>query len=118
MMINRIGNRLSNLSTRGAIMVGFLVIVAASGVAFLVTRGGADAQADTSVQPFAARIDQVDGSVGIARASAENEQLDWSEATVNTPVSIGDRIYARNGSHASIALTGHDFVRLNSEASL
>jgi hypothetical protein len=117
-MLNRIGNRLSSLSTRGAILAALLVIVVGSGVAFLLTRGGTDAQADTSVQPIAARIDQVDGSVGIARASAETEQLDWSEATVNTPVSIGDRIYARNGSHVSIALTGHDFVRLNPEASL
>jgi uncharacterized protein DUF6600/FecR-like protein len=127
-MLNRISNRLSKvsrgLSTRGAILVAFLAIVAASGVAFLLTRaGGGDAQADTTVQPIAARIDQVEGSVGIARTnadadSANNGQPDWVEATVNTPVSIGDRIYARNGSHASIALTGHDFVRLNPEASL
>jgi hypothetical protein len=124
-MLNQISNRLSRLSrksralsTRGAIMAAFLFIVAASGVAFLLTRGGADAHADSSVQPNAARIDQVDGSVAIARTSAENEQPDWAEATVNTPVSIGDRIYAKNDSHASIALTGHDFVRLNPEASL
>src|SRR5258707_9163518 len=121
MMFNQIRSRLSGLSTRGVILVAFLAIVAASAIAFLVTRGGgADAQADTSVQPIAARVDQVDGSVGIARtkADADNEQPDWAEATVNTPVSIGDRIYARNDSHASIALTGHDFVRLNPQASL
>jgi len=123
-MLNQIKNRLSKLSTGAAIVVAFLVIVAVSGIAFLLTRGGgSDAQADTSVQPVAARIDQVDGSVAIARTNADADntnsgQPDWTEATVNTPVSIGDRIYARNNSHASIAITGHDFVRLNPEASL
>lgn len=119
-MLNQIKNRLSGLSTRGAIVVAFLAIVATSGVGYLLTRSGTDAKADTSVQPVAARIDQLDGSVAIARTNADavSEQPDWAEATVNTPVSIGDRIYARNNSHASIALTGHDFVRLNPEASL
>lgn len=122
-MFSRIKNQLSTLSTRGAILAAFLVIVAASGIAFLLTRSGADAQADASVQPNAARIDQVDGSVAIARTNADTDNVagqepDWAEATVNTPVSIGDRIYARNDSHASIALTGHDSVRLNPEASL
>lgn len=120
-MFEGISNRVSKLSTRGAVVVAFLAIVAASGIAFLLTRGGdTDAQADTTVQPIAARIDQVDGSVGIARTNADtdNQQPDWAEATVNTPVSIGDRIYARNDSHASIALSGHDFVRLNPEAAL
>jgi hypothetical protein len=123
-MLNQIKNRLSKLSTRGAIVVAFLAIVGVSGIAFLLTRGGGtDAQADTTMQPVAARIDQLDGSVAIARTTADadsvnNAQPDWAEATVNTPVSIGDRIYARNNSHASIALTGHDFVRLNPEASL
>jgi hypothetical protein len=119
-MLNKIKNRLPGLSTRGTIVVAFLAIVVASGVAYLLTRSGTDAQADTTVQPVAARIDQVDGSVAIARTNADaaNEQPDWAEATVNTPVSIGDRIYAKNNSHASIALTGHHSVRLNPEASL
>ena len=119
-MLNQIKNRLSGLSTRGIIVVAFLAIVAASGVAYLLTRSGTDAKADTTMQPVAARIDQVDGSVAIGRISADaaNEQPDWAEATVNTPVSIGDRIYAKDNSHASIAFTGHDSVRLNPEASL
>src|ERR1041384_4834390 len=116
-MFGRIISRFSNLSARAAIVIAFAVIVAVSGVAYLVTRGS-NAEADTSVQPVAARIDQVDGSVGLARTYADNEQPDWTEATVNTPVSIGDRIYARSGAHASIALTGHDSVRLNPEAAL
>src|SRR5947207_7795075 len=98
-MFGGIINRFSNLSTRGAIGVALAAIVAASGIAYLITRSPS-AEADTSVQPIAARIDQVDGSVGIARISADNEQTDWTEATVNTPVSMGDRIYARSGAHA------------------
>lgn len=120
-MLKQIRNGASNLSTRGAVLGAFLAIVAVSGVAYLLTRGGgSDAQADATAQPVAARIDQVQGSVAIARTNADssNDQPDWAEATVNTPVTIGDRIYARNDSHASIAFTGHDFVRLNPEASL
>jgi hypothetical protein len=70
------------------------------------------------MQPRAARLERVDGNVGIARAEGQERQLDWAEATVNTPVSVGDRIYAREGSSASIALTGHDYVRLNEATSL
>lgn len=111
----------SSVSNRVTVLVILAGLVAASGVALLLTRSGSDVVTDAAAQPRAARTDGVDGSVAIAsfdEAIDENEQLDWTEATLNTPVYAGDRIYARDNSHASIALTGHNYVRLNPGASL
>jgi hypothetical protein len=84
----------------------------------LLTQGRSEANASAAIQPYAARLDRVDGSVGIARVEGGDRQPDWTEATVNTPVTIGDRVYVRDRSRASIALTGHDYVQLNPATSL
>ncbi len=110
--------RLTSVSPRIAIVGALVIVLAVSGIALLLTRGGSEANADPAIQPRAARLERVDGSVGIARAEDKDRQVDWSEATVNTPVTVGDRIYARDGASASIALTGHDFVRLNQATAL
>jgi len=111
--------RISKTSPRVAILVALIAVVAMSGVILLVTRGGSEANANPAMQPHAARLDRVDGSVGIARAEQDdNKDLDWAEATVNTPVTVGDRIYARDYAHASVALNGHNFVRINPTTSL
>ena len=69
--------------------------------------------------PSAARIERVDGQVGVSRnvAGGSNAQQ-WLEATTNTPVSVGDRIYARDNSRAAVAFTGRNFARLNPRTSL
>ena len=117
-MFKQYFKRLSAVSPRAAIVGALIILVVLSGVAFLLTRGGSEANANPAMQPRAARLDRVDGSVGIARAEAADKQLDWAEATLNTPVTVGDRIYTRDYAHASIALTGHNFVRLNPTTSL
>ncbi len=118
-MFAELRKRLSRGSPRVAIAAGLLIAFAAgSGVALLLMRGGEKVDADDTVQPMAARIDRVDGSVAIARVIDENTEPDWDEATINTPVSVGDRIYTRDNSRASVALTGHNFVRLDPGASL
>ena len=117
-MLNQFTQHLSSISRRTAIVTALIVVVAVSGIALLLTRAGSEANANPAMQPHAARLDRVDGSVGIARAEDEDKQLDWAEATVNTPVAVGDRIYARDYAHASIALTGHNYVRLNPATSL
>src|SRR4029077_18011931 len=48
--------------------------------------------------------------------NAENAQ--WITATQNQPFSVGDRIYTRDNSHASLAFTGRNFARLNPNTSL
>lgn len=108
---------MSSVSPRVAVAGIVIAIVAATGIALLLMRGGPKVDADTVVEPRAARIERVDGSVVMARID-DNEEPDWAEATLNSPVMVGDRIYARDDSRASIALTGHNFVELKSGGSL
>jgi len=117
-MFAELKKKLSSVSPQAAIVGLLIAFVAGSGLAWLLLRGGETVDADVSAQPMAARIDRVDGDVGIARVTDENTEPDWDEATINTPVSVGDRIYAREGSHTSIALTGRNFVRLDPGTSL
>src|SRR5207248_5145185 len=49
----------------------------------------------------AARVERVDGEVGINRDVKDGTDAQWVQATTNTPVSAGDRIYARDNSRAS-----------------
>jgi hypothetical protein len=69
--------------------------------------------------PNAARIQRVEGEVALNNTNAgnaENEQ--WIAATENQPFSVGDRIYTRDNGRASLAFTGRNFARLNSNTSL
>jgi len=117
-LIQRSIKHLSSLSPRAAIAGALIMIVGVAGLALLLTRGGSEANANPALQPRAARLDKVDGSVGIARAEAGDNQEDWTEAAINTPVTVGDRLYTRDYAHASIALTGQNYVRLNPATSL
>ncbi len=66
--------------------------------------------------PNAARIQRVDGEValnnGLANNQANGADTQWIAATPNQPFSVGDRIYTRENSHASLAFTGRNFARL------
>lgn len=67
----------------------------------------------------AARVERVDGEVGIGRsASGDAANQQWLQATTNTPVSVGDRIYSRDNSRAAVAFTGRNFARLDPQTSL
>jgi FecR protein len=69
--------------------------------------------------PNAARIQRVDGEVALNNTEAANEESDqWIAATANQPFSVGDRIYTRDNSRASLAFTGRNFARLNPNSSL
>src|SRR5688572_8560992 len=69
--------------------------------------------------PRAARVERVDGEVGLNQGSAEGIPAEqWVAVTPNTPVSVGDRLYTRDGSQASIAFTGRNFARLEPDSSL
>src|SRR5205085_1693785 len=60
----------------------------------------------------------VDGEVGINRDVKDGTDAQWLQATTNTPVSAGDRIYARDNSRASVAVNGRNFARLNPRTAL
>ena len=69
--------------------------------------------------PNAARIQRVEGEVALNNSEAVNAQNDqWIAATENQPFSVGDRIYTRDKSRASLAFTGRNFARLNPNTSL
>ncbi len=69
--------------------------------------------------PNAARIQRVEGDVALNNTEAGNVQSDqWIAATENQPFSVGDRIYTRDNSRASLAFSGRNFARLNPNTSL
>ena len=77
--------------------------------------------ASAEAVPNAARIQRVEGDVALnnSLAAGDNSQADqWYTATENQPFSVGDRIYTRDNSRASLAFTGRNFARLNPNTSL
>ena len=70
--------------------------------------------------PNAARIQRVDGDVALNNSdtNADTADTQWVQATANQPFTVGDRIYTRDNSHASLAFTGRNFARLNPNTSL
>ncbi len=101
-------------------LVAVLVaILGASGLALMFSRSS-DTREEATLEPMAARIERVDGEVGVAHASdkdSEDEQ-EFEDATVNTPLSVGDRVYVPDNSSASVAFTARNRARLDSGASL
>jgi hypothetical protein len=96
-----------------------VAVLAGVGVAWWMKREPA---ASAKEMPLAARIQRVEGDVALSNAqdtnaaNATSEQ--WIAATANQPFSVGDRIYTRDNSHASLAFTGRNFARLNPNTSL
>src|ERR1041384_2915299 len=75
--------------------------------------------ASANALPNAARIQRVEGEVALNNGDVTNAQSDqWIAATENQPFSVGDRIYTRDNSRASLAFTGRNFARLNPNTSL
>ncbi|HSK63832.1 MAG TPA: DUF6600 domain-containing protein [Pyrinomonadaceae bacterium] len=71
--------------------------------------------------PNAARIQRVEGDVALNNglAAGDNSQAtEWYAASANQPFSVGDRIYTRDNSRASLAFTSRNFARLNPNTSL
>jgi hypothetical protein len=103
------------------ILVGVLcAVLAGAGVAFYLRH---QQNATAAALPNAARIQRVDGEVALNNsldpANASNEaNSQWTAAAPNQPFSVGDRIYTRDNSRASLAFTGRNFARLNPNSSL
>src|SRR6185369_16667584 len=78
-------------------------------------RSSVEAYETAAATPIAARVDQVDGDVGIAPEFSTQDQknIDWLQATVNSPVSVGDRIYVRDSGKAGIAFGDRSYARLD-----
>lgn len=75
--------------------------------------------ASAEALPYAAQIQRVEGEVALNNSDPANAQSDqWTTATANQPFSVGDRIYTRDKSRASLAFTGRNFARLEPNTSL
>jgi len=102
-----------------AIIAIVVAVVAGLGVAWWMKR---EPTASANEVPNAARIQRVEGDVALSNtqatdaANAASEQ--WIAATENQPFSVGDRIYTRDNSRASVAFSGRNFARLNPNTSL
>jgi hypothetical protein len=93
-----------------------VAILAGVGVAMWMRH---DRTASAEELPNAARIQRVEGEVALNNSDAANAQNEqWIAATANQPFSVGDRIYTRDNSRASVAFTGRNFARLNPNTSL
>jgi hypothetical protein len=96
-----------------------IALIAGLGVAFWMKH---EQTAYAAELPYAARIQRVDGEVAysnsLPNADANNANVDWTAATPNQPFSVGDRIYTRDNSRASLAFSGRNFARLNPNTSL
>ena len=93
-----------------------VAVLAGVGVALWMRN---DRVASAEAIPNAARIQRVEGDVALNNTDPANTQSDqWIAATENQPFSVGDRIYTRDNSRASLAFTGRNFARLNPNTSL
>ena len=99
----------------GALIVLGFAVIAAIGAALWVRY---ERTAEAKSLPNAARIGRVHGQVGVNRSLDNNASNDWTEATQNTPISVGDRVYTRENSGAEIAFTGRNFATLDANSSL
>ncbi|MBV8857241.1 MAG: FecR domain-containing protein [Acidobacteria bacterium] len=77
-------------------------------------------KAEAFSAPRAARVERVDGEVGLSRdlGANANDESNWVELTPNTPLTTGDRLYARDDSRASLAFTGRNFATIAPDSAL
>jgi Family of unknown function (DUF6600)/FecR protein len=93
-----------------------IAVLAGVGVALWMRN---ERTASAEAVPNAARIQRVEGDVALDNSDAANAQNEqWMQATDNQPFSVGDRIYTRDNSRASLAFTGRNFARLNPNTSV
>ena len=93
-----------------------IAVLAGVGVALWMKH---ERTASAEAVPNAARIQRVEGDVALDNTNAANAQNEqWIQATANQPFSVGDRIYTRDNSRASLAFTGRNFARLNPNTSV
>src|SRR5216117_3709462 len=66
-------------------------------------------KASAKTLPNAARLERVQGQVAINHSLDSTANGQWLAGTVNSPVSVGDRLYTRENSRTDIAFTGRNF---------
>ncbi len=75
-------------------------------------------KAEASSLPNAARIERVEGQVGVNQTSDNSNDNQWITATPNMSVTVGDRIYTKQNSRTQIAFTGRNVATIDANTSL
>ncbi|MBI3650069.1 MAG: hypothetical protein HY231_03385 [Acidobacteria bacterium] len=116
--MNRIKQSFQRMPKTAAIIGAFSAGIVLTSILFLVFRS--PSKADDNLLPRAARIERVEGNVGLAHTQAlpNGGEPNWEEASKNTPLVTGDRVYARDGSRATVAFTRRNYARLDSGSAL
>ena len=96
-----------------AVVIAVVVAVAAGAGVWLYQRHSQNVEA--AALPDAARIQRVDGQVALTNSVNTN---DWRAAGMNEPFSVGDRIYTRENSRASLAFNSRNYAQLNPNTAL
>src|SRR5215208_3418021 len=110
--------RTNHLKVWPHLSVVFIVFAALGAVAAALWMRH-EPKAEALALPRAARVERVDGEVGVSRSlTADASEDSWSELTPNTPLTEGDRLYAREDSRAALAFTGRNFGRLEPASAL
>jgi hypothetical protein len=128
--LRRIHNSLSELSPElliggfmnrtkfwpfGALIALGVVVIAAIVAAMLFKY---DRSVKASALPNAARIERVDGQVGINQSTDNSANAQWIQATANMPVGVGDRLYTKENSKTEIAFSGRNVATVDANTSL
>jgi hypothetical protein len=105
-----------------------LVVAGIAGLGTALWLHNSERTASAEELPYAARLQRVDGEVAFSDAlqtednTAAQQDYDanrqWVTAVPNQPFSVGDRIYTRDNSRASLAFSGRNYARLDPNTSL
>lgn len=96
-------------------LAAVVALIAGAGV-WLYQRNQNTAQAEAL--PNAARIQRVEGEVALNESLRDDNADTWTAASPNQSFSVGDRLYTRDNSRASLATSGRNYVRLDPNSSL
>jgi hypothetical protein len=111
---------MNNLKVWPHLTIVAIVVAVAAGIGVALWMKEEPTAAAAAI-PNAARIQRVEGDVALNNGltAGDNSQAnEWYAASANQPFSVGDRIYTRDNSRASLAFTGRNFARLNPNTSL
>src|SRR6266403_3277704 len=97
-------------------MVAIAVLCAGVGAAAVGLYYKHEQSVQASALPNAARIERIDGEVGLnntlnANGNGAAANTDWQTASANQPFTVGHRIYTRDRSRAALAFNGRNFAR-------
>jgi uncharacterized protein DUF6600/FecR-like protein len=98
---------------------GILIVLAFATVAAITAALWTkyERSADAKALPNAARIERVEGQVGVSQ-SLDTSNTQWIAAKANSPITVGDRIYTRENSRSQIAFTGRNFATVDANTAL